>query len=368
MVPAMTEFVDARLVQQLGLITLQRPKALNSLSLDMVRALTAILRSWRDDPQVAAVLIRGSDERAFCAGGDIRFFYQAGSSTPAGHSALLEDFFSEEYALNHLIHFYPKPYIALMDGVVMGGGMGIAQAGPACRCRIVTDRTKMAMPEVNIGLFPDVGGSYFLSRTPGQLGTCLGLSGETIGAADALVAGLADYFVPANELPALQASLMQFKGDGAGFLARVAGFCKNFAPERANSSLARNRALIDYHFAHDEVSAIMNSLAQDSSAFAQQTLQAMQKRSPLMLCVTLAQLRRGAQMEVSDCLRMERTMVRRNFEHGEVLEGVRALVIDKDQTPRWSPPTLDAVTPAMVQAFFESAWPPHAHPLRDLAG
>ncbi len=363
----MTEFVDARLVQQLGLITLQRPKALNSLSLEMVRSLTTILRAWRDDAQVAAVLIRGSDERAFCAGGDIRFFYQAGTATPTGHSALLEDFFSEEYALNHLIHFYPKPYMALMDGVVMGGGMGIAQAGPGCRCRIVTDRTKMAMPEVNIGLFPDVGGSYFLSRAPGQLGVWLGLSGETIGAADALVAGLADYYVPGSELPALQDLLMQFDGDGAGFMAQVAGFCNNFAPDRASSQLARNRALIDYHFNHDDVSAIMASLAQDSSAFAQQTLQAMQKRSPLMMCVTLAQLRRGASMSVSDCLRMERTMVRRNFEHGEVLEGVRALVIDKDQAPRWSPPLLDAVTPEMVQAFFAPAWPPHAHPLRDLA-
>ena len=368
MVPAMTEFVDAHLEQQLGVITLQRPKALNSLSLEMVRALTAILRSWRDDSQVAAVLIRGSDERAFCAGGDIRFFYQAGSSTPTGHSALLEDFFSEEYALNHLIHFYPKPYIAFMDGVVMGGGMGIAQAGPACRCRIVTDRTKMAMPEVNIGLFPDVGGSYFLSRTPGQLGTWLGLSGETIGAADALVAGLADYYLPGSELNALQALLLQSRGDSAAIMAIVAGFCKAFMPDRASSTLARNRALIDYHFGHDTVAAIMASLAQDSSAFAQQTMQAMQKRSPLMLCVTLAQLRRGAQMGVSDCLRMERTMVRRNFEHGEVIEGIRALVIDKDQAPHWSPPALGAVTPAMVEAFFESAWPDGAHPLRDLAG
>ncbi len=161
---------------------------------------------------------------------------------------------------------------------------------------------------------------------------------------------------------------MQFDGDGAGFMAQVAGFCNNFAPDRVSSQLARNRALIDYHFNHDDVSAIMASLAQDSSAFAQQTLQAMQKRSPLMMCVTLAQLRRGASMSVSDCLRMERTMVRRNFEHGEVLEGVRALVIDKDQAPRWSPPLLDAVTPEMVQTFFAPAWPPHAHPLRDLAG
>jgi enoyl-CoA hydratase/carnithine racemase len=364
----MSEFIDARLAGQLGLITLQRPKALNSLSLEMVRTLTTTLRVWRDDPEVAAVLIQGSNERAFCAGGDIRFFHQAGSSTPRQHSALLEDFFSEEYALNHLIHFYPKPYIAFMDGVVMGGGMGIAQAGPGCRCRIVTERTKMAMPEVNIGLFPDVGGSYFLSRAPGQIGIWMGLSGETINAADALAAGLADFYVPGEQLPVLQAILEQdgVGQAGASIPARVAAFCANFAPDRASSSLARNRALIDYHFAHDELGAIMASLAQDSSAFAQKTLQAMQQRSPLMMAVTLAQLRRGAKLGLADCLRMERTMVRRNFEHGEVLEGVRALVIDKDNAPRWSPPTPAEVTSGMVQDFFVPAWPASAHPLRDL--
>ena len=395
----MTEYVDARIVRQLGILTLQRPKALNSLSLEMVRFLTATLLAWRDDPAIAGVLIKSSSERAFCAGGDIRFFHQAGSATPQQHSALLEDFFSEEYALNHLVHFYPKPYIAFMDGVVMGGGMGIAQAGPACRCRIVTERSKMAMPEVNIGLFPDVGGSYFLSRAPGRLGTYLALSGETINAFDAVYAGLADFYVPGNQLPALQAQLEQAAGvpaagvpaagapaattgeDGiaaaagednnaaaaGGLQVQVAAFCKRFVPDRATSVLARNRALIDYHFRHDDVAAIMASLAQDSSTFASQTLQAMQKRSPLMMSVTLAQLQRGADMGVADCLRMERSMVRRNFEHGEVLEGVRALVIDKDNAPLWSPAKLEQVTPAMVQAFFEPAWPAHAHPLRDLA-
>ncbi len=159
--------------------------------------------AWRDDPAIEAVLIRSSSEKAFCAGGDIRFFYDAGRATPAGGSALLEDFFTEEYALNHLIHHYPKPYIALMDGVVMGGGMGIAQSGEANQLRIVTERTKMAMPEVNIGLFPDVGGSYFLPRTPGKLGIYLGVTGETINAADAVYAGLADVYVPSAQLPAL---------------------------------------------------------------------------------------------------------------------------------------------------------------------
>src|SRR5205823_6203273 len=181
-----SEYVQTRVANGAGVITLDRPKALNSLSLEMVRALTQILLAWREDAAVDAVVIRSRSEKALCAGGDIRFFHEAGRATPTGGSALLEDFFTEEYALNHLIHFYPKPYIALMDGVVMGGGMGIAQGGPECGLRIVTERTKMAMPEVNIGLFPDVGGSHFLSHAPGRLGFYPGLSGSTIGAADAI--------------------------------------------------------------------------------------------------------------------------------------------------------------------------------------
>jgi enoyl-CoA hydratase/carnithine racemase len=200
-----SEYVQTRVADGTGVITLDRPKALNSLSLDMVRALTQTLLRWREDASVDAVVITGSSEKALCAGGDIRFFYEAGRATPTAGSAMLEDFFTEEYALNHLIHFYPKPYIALMDGVVMGGGMGIAQGGPDCALRIVTERTKMAMPEVNIGLFPDVGGSHFLSHAPGKLGFYLGLTGSTIGAADALFVGLADVFVPGEQMGALHA-------------------------------------------------------------------------------------------------------------------------------------------------------------------
>jgi enoyl-CoA hydratase/carnithine racemase len=363
----MTEFIHTAVTNRIGFITLDRPKALNSLSLDMVRALTQTLLAWRSDAAVMAVVINSSSGKAFCAGGDIRFFYEAGNSTPKGGSASLEDFFTEEYALNHLIHFYPKPYIAIMDGVVMGGGMGIAQAGPGCRLRIVTERTRMAMPEVNIGLFPDVGGSYFLARTPGQLGTYLGLSGETVSAADALYAGLADVFVPSAQLPAL-IELLESRPGITDIHATIMQFCAAFSREVDNHAILESeRDRIDHHFAHDQVSTIVASLSQDNSPFAQKTLAAMGKRSPLMMCVTLAQLRRGAAMTVAECLRMERTMVRRNFEHGEVLEGVRALVIDKDNAPQWSPAALAAVTPAMVEGFFTPAWPAHAHPLRDLA-
>jgi enoyl-CoA hydratase/carnithine racemase len=358
----MTEYVQTRVANRTGIITLDRPKALNSLSLDMVRALTETLRAWREDAGVDAVVIGSSSEKALCAGGDIRFFHDAGKATPRTGSPLLEDFFTEEYALNHLIHFYPKPYIALMDGVVMGGGMGIAQGGPACGLRIVTERSRIAMPEVNIGLFPDVGGSHFLSHAPGRLGHYLGVTGVTIGAADAIYVGLADVFVPAAQLEALRALIAATPG--AGLPAAIRAFAAPFAPEVGE--LEAQRVAIDRHFGADGVAAVMASLEADDSPFAQKTLATMRQRSPLMMSVTRAMLVRAESLGVADCLRMERALVRRTFEHGEVLEGVRALVIDRDNAPQWNPPLLADVTPAMVAWFFEPVWPPHAHPLRDL--
>jgi enoyl-CoA hydratase/carnithine racemase len=360
----MSETVQTRVANGTGVITLDRPKALNSLSLDMVRKLTEVLLAWRGNAAVGAVVITSSSEKALCAGGDIRFFHEAGHATPTGGSALLEDFFTEEYALNHLIHFYPKPYIALMDGVVMGGGMGIAQGGPGCGLRIVTERTKMAMPEVNIGLFPDVGGSHFLSHAPGQLGLYLGLSGLAISAADALYVRLADLFVPGAQMPALGALIEVTPG--ARLADAIREFAAPFASDAGASELQAQRSLIDRHFGAQSVAAVMESLASDPSPFAQKALAAMRQRSPLLMCVTRELLARGAQLDVADCLRMERSVVRRNFEHGEVLEGVRALVIDKDNAPKWNPPTLEEVTPEMVARFFEPVWPEWAHPLRHL--
>jgi enoyl-CoA hydratase/carnithine racemase len=360
----MSDYVHSSISKRTGTIILDRPKALNSLSLEMVRAITAALLQWRDDAGVDAVVIRSSSEKAFCAGGDIRFFYDAGRSTPLGGSALLEDFFTEEYALNHLIHHYPKPYIALMDGVVMGGGMGVSQSGPQARVRIVTDKTRMAMPEVNIGLFPDVGGSYFLPRAPGSTGYYLALSGLTIGAADALYAGLADHYVPQAEMAALAALIAATPG--AALRDAVAAYAAPFRDAVGPAMLETERAAIDRHFSAGSVPAIRASLAADAGAFAQHALKAMDSRSPLMMCVTHELLRRGAALDVADCLRMERTLVRHNFEDGEVLEGVRALVIDKDNAPQWKPAALADVSADMVLRFFRPVWPAHAHPLRQL--
>lgn len=360
----MSEWIRAGIAHRTGHLVLDRPRALNSLSLDMVRALTETLAGWADDPAIDAVVIRSSSDKAFCAGGDIRFFHEAGTKGLQGGSALLEDFFTEEYALNHLVHCYPKPYIALLDGVVMGGGMGIAQSGPNARLRVVTEGTKMAMPEVNIGLFPDVGGSYFLSRAPGSTGLYLALTGLTIGAADALYLDLADLFVPRRQMAAL--TELALATPGADLPAALRAFAAPWIKDAGSSALARERAAIDRHFGAPTVAAIIASLESDEGAFAQQALAAMRQRSPLLMCVTMALLDRGAGLDVAGCLRLERNLVRRNFEHGEVLEGVRALVIDKDNAPRWSPPSLDQVTDEMVAAFFAPVWPDAAHPLRYL--
>lgn len=348
----------------LARICLNRPKALNSLSLAMIRAITGQLLAWREDQAVEAVLIYSSSEKAFCAGGDIRFFYDVGTKTPQGDSALLEDFFTEEYALNHLIHYYPKPYIALMNGIVMGGGMGIAQAGPECRLRIVTDTTKMAMPEVNIGLFPDVGGSYFLAQTPGQIGPYLGLTGAIIKAADAIYAGLADLYLPSAQTAQLIADLGHIPGREAAKFIRQ--FCAAAMTELPASTLSEQRRLIDEVFAQATVPAILNKLLAAPDDFAKTTHQLILSRSPLMMAVTLEQLRRGKTMSVADCLRMERDMVRHCFKHGEVLEGVRALVIDKDNQAKWSIANVNDVHADQVAAFFAPVWPAYAHPLRHL--
>lgn len=361
----MTDHVVVEKRRNVGIVTLNRPQALNALSLDMVRAITAALLAWRDDAEVVAVLLRGATQEgkgvAFCAGGDIRFFHQAAL---AGDPRL-EDFFTEEYTLDHLIHTYPKPTIALMDGIVMGGGMGLSQGAAV---RVVTARAKLAMPETHIGLFPDVGGGYFLSRCDGHLGEYLALTGQVVGAGDAIALRLADFFVPHESLDALVEALCDQPME-AGAQAR-ATVVAHSRPAPA-SMLPAQRATIDTHFGGTDVAAIAASLQADASEWAAATLATLRKRSPLMAAVTLEQVRRARSMSLADDLRMERDLVRHCFHRrpgaaGETVEGIRALAVDKDHAPRWNPPRLEDVAREEVLAFFESPWPAHAHPLRTL--
>jgi len=349
----------------IGLITLNRAGALNALSLAMVRDLTQVLLDWRSDPAVAGVVVRGAGREgkppAFCAGGDIRFFHQAAL---AGDPRL-EDFFTEEYALNHLIHRYPKPYIALMDGICMGGGMGISQGAAL---RVVTEHSKLAMPETHIGLFPDVGGGWFLARCPGHLGEYLALTGHILGAEDAIAAGLADIRVDAarqGELIEALTSLKDATGDG------VLAAARHFATPVGPAPLEAHRAEIDASFSRESLSTIDAALEAAGGAFAQATRQALAKRSPLMMAVTLEQVRRARQMTLAEDLRLERDLVRHCFwlrpgTASETVEGIRALAVDKDHHPRWNPPHIADVTPEMLAPFFASPWPAHVHPLRAL--
>jgi enoyl-CoA hydratase/carnithine racemase len=370
-----------------GYISLNRPKALNALSLPMIRTLMAQLLAWQGDAAVKQVAIRGMSKPAadgsdvpfgnFCAGGDIRFFHQA---IQTGNPEL-EDFFTEEYALNHLIANYPKPYIAFMDGIVFGGGMGISQGASH---RIVTERTKMAMPETGIGLFPDVGGGYFLSRCPGFVGEYLALTGTQMGADEALAYGLADHKVSSTVLASLWESLAyQLIADIKLDVVEVNEV------NRVNIEVNKNtintiaaqaintpaRVEIDAYFSLSSVFNMIQALESSNDAWAQQTAKTLRSRSPLMLHVVLEQIRRGRQLNLAQNLQMERGMVRHCFHTRhlgrfgnatETVEGIRALAVDKDHHPRWNPATVEEVTSDMVSEFFVSPWPAHAHPLSHL--
>ena len=371
-----SEEVVSEKVGPIGFITLNRPKALNALSLPMVRELTHVLRGFESDVEVFAVVIRGSNKEgpfgAFCAGGDIRYFHQAALSGDAS----LEDFFTEEYNLNHIIHTYRKPYIALMDGIVMGGGMGLSQG---IALRVVTERTQMAMPETQIGLFPDVGGGYFLSRCPGNTGEYLALTGQLLRGAESLAFGLADVCMESKSLVALWDGLQskQWKhGDD------VVAWVKEQATMHAANASTRPSwwdSNIDTIFRLPTVSEMVEALSQlvskQPEGWAAETLKALRQRSPLLLAVSLEQIRRGRSMGLSDELRMERNMVRHCFHADHLLrrgaqtdtaEGIRALVIDKDRQPKWLPATTEEITADMVTPFFQSPWPTALHPLRHL--
>lgn len=351
-----------------GLLSLNRPQAHNALSLGMVRELTAALLAWRDDPQVLAVAIRGVGKTGafgvFSAGGDIRYFHRAAH---AGDPTL-EDFFTEEYTLNHLVHTYPKPFIAFMDGIVFGGGMGVAQGASL---RVATERTRMAMPETQIGLFPDVGGGHFLSRCPGHLGEYLALTGLEIGGHAAVDAQLADGVVEAAKLPGLWTALANHPFDLSEHVHHM--IATEFVAKEQMWTRAKSQ--IDSIFSLNDVPGMVAALEATDTPWAHETAASLRRRSPLMLAVTLEQIRRARRIGLADDLRMERDLVRHCFHSmhlgrsggaTETVEGIRALVIDKDQSPRWNPPRIEDVTPDMVAPFFTSPWPAHAHPLREL--
>lgn len=341
--------VLAAVRNHIGHLTLNRPAGLNAVNLEMVRLLDQQLRAWAVDPAIHAVVLRANGEKAFCAGGDIRSLYDSFKRGDTEH----ETFFEEEYALDQYIHAYPKPLLALMDGFVLGGGMGLVQGAAL---RVITERVRMGMPEVGIGYFPDVGGSYFLSRLPGELGTYMGVTGLPIRAADALHAGLADWCISHEQIAELDRCLDHMSWSihpQEALRTLVATLGTNRLP---GSELKALHQAIDEHFGQHDVAAIRASLAAETrsefSDWAEETLKVLDSRSPLAMCVTREMLRRGRDLPLVECFALELHLDHQWFAQGDIMEGVRALIVDKDKSPRWNPPTLAEVTPERVQAFF----------------
>lgn len=331
----------------LGLVTLNRPQALNAITLDMARALDRTLDAWETDAGVAAVLILGAGGKAFAAGGDIRRLYDAMSDPEDDYPTI---FFAEEYALNRKIKRYPKPYVALYNGIVMGGGVGVSVHGSH---RIATDRTVFAMPETGIGFFPDVGGAYFLPRLKDGLGAYMALTGGRLDGGDCLAEGLADAYLPVERTDDLIRALAE-TGDVASAIAAVSAP----APE---GRLAAGRDAIARCFAQPRLADVIEALESEGTEWAAKQLQAIRTKSPLAVAVAWEQMKRGADADFDECLKLEYRLALASCDVGDFREGVRALIVDKDNAPKWRHARIEDVEPEDVLRCFA---PP---PVGDLA-
>jgi enoyl-CoA hydratase len=327
-----------------GIIRLNRPKAINAVTLEMFRDIDKALDVFEADPAVGLILLEGAGERGLCAGGDIRALYE--SSQVKGDLGKI--LWREEYVLNARIGKFPKPYVAFMDGIVMGGGVGLSAHGSH---RVVTEKTKLAMPEVGLGFFPDVGGTFLLSRSPGEIGTYFGLTGQTMNGPDAIYARFADAVVPSGKLAALREALINLRA-GAN-AAEVKAAIDHFATGEIAGPVAALQPQLDRWFAHDRMQDIVASLRRDGSDLAQATLKTLNEKSPRGMVVALKLLRLArASSSLEQCLVREYRAALEVFASDDFREGVRAAVIDKDRNPRWSPPRIEEVTPEMVAPYF----------------
>ena len=334
----------------LATLTIDRPRALNALTLDNYRCFAPALRAWAEDPSVHAVVVRGAGERAFCAGGDVRAVYEAGRGISSDPD-LTAVFFREEYELIRDIHRFPKPYLAIIDGITMGGGAGISVNGAY---RIATERTLFAMPETAIGLFPDVGATHFLNRCPGRIGRYLGLTGARLNAGDTLYCGLATHFVAHERVEELIAALCGTERR------QIQQVLSHFAMDPGPAPLAALRPAIDRCFAPDSVEDVIETLGAEVAAggewagWAEETRAGLSTKSPTSLKITLRQLQIGRDYDVEAALVLEYRLTQHVMAAHDFYEGVRAILIDKDQKPRWRPATLAKVESDMVEGYFSS--------------
>jgi enoyl-CoA hydratase len=326
-----------------GVIRLNRPKAINAMTLEMSIGIDSALDRFEIDPAVSVIILEGAGERGLCAGGDIRGLWE--SSREGGD--LGAQFWRQEYVMNARIAKYPKPYVAFMDGLVMGGGVGLS--GHASH-RVATDRTKLAMPEVGLGFFPDVGGTWLLSRSPGEIGTYFGLTGQTMNGPDAIHAKFADAVVPAVKWPELREALTKVRQGATA--ADVTKLINGFATGETAGPVAAKEPVIDALFGFDRMDDIFAALERDGSEFAVATLKTLNEKSPRGMVVTLKLLRMArTASSLEECLVREYRAALEVFRSDDFREGVRAAVIDKDRNPTWSPPRIEDVTPQMLAPY-----------------
>ncbi|NWG70685.1 MAG: enoyl-CoA hydratase/isomerase family protein [Parvularculaceae bacterium] len=328
-----------------GVVVLNRPEALNALNWGMARAMRAQLIRWMGDPEVRAVLVKAAGEKAFCAGGDIRWLHDEGRRDPRHVCG----FFHEEYRLNAAIHHFEKPYVALIDGVVMGGGVGLSVHGDF---RVVGDRTLFAMPETGIGLFPDVGGGHFLPRLHDGLGLYYALTGARAKAADCMAAGIATHYVPSEKRAALERDLLALSFGGHPH-ADIEAALDAHVGDPGAAPINDSRGWIrDLFLGHDRLESLVDHLNAVNSVFAIETAKTLARMSPTSMKITFEQLKRGALLGMDDVMRMEYRIVRRVMEGHDFYEGVRATLIDKDKSPKWRPAALAAVNDDDVAPYF----------------
>ena len=330
---------------QLGIITLNRPEALNALTLSMVMTLQQQLIAWHDCPSIHSVVIRYAGGKAVCAGGDVRWLYEAGKREDPD----LLKFFEEEYRLNQFIHHYKKPYIALMDGVTMGGGVGVSLHGSHA---VASEAFVFAMPETSIGFFPDIGASYLLSRCPGKMGVYLGLTGNRLNAEEACASGLVNYVIPASSFDLILDALMttDLSIDAA---AGVSACLDRYASTPHLDSISTLQTNVDRCFFYSEVELIIKALENQNEAWSHATLKTLSQKSPLSLSVTLAQLQKAASMNFDECIQMDYRLVKHFMNGYDFYEGVRALLIDKDKMPQWRPDCLSHVEKQSIVDYFK---------------
>jgi enoyl-CoA hydratase len=337
----MTDDILLKVEGHAGFISLNRPSALHALTLPMVHAMTQALLAWRDDPAVKCVVIDHADGRGFCAGGDIAFLRNS-AMNDGGVSGL--KFFHDEYQLNHLLITYPKPVVAFMDGICMGGGVGISQ--PA-RFRVATENTKFAMPETGIGLFPDVGGGWYLSRLEGRVGQFLALTGARIAGAGCLSLGLATHYLTSNALAEAKSRIATEDVD------RIDGILGTLSVTPPDSKIVETLFQINRHFASDKLEDILASLEGDESEWAMKELATLRTKSPQTCKVALRQLSESLSLtDFADNMAMEYRIASRVLVRPDFAEGVRAVIVDKDNSPKWDPATAEGVTDALIDAIF----------------